>query len=103
MPDVSRYRRHLAQLVPPMLEACDASVAELTQVVIASAVTAARASLEARVQRLRALAATLASVTDAEIAEAQAKREAILQALSGARPRLDAVRMAVSADFLSLR
>ncbi len=102
-PDVSRYRRHLAQLVPPMLEACDALAVERTRSVIESGIACARESLDARVQRLRALAATLASVTDTEIGAAEAKREAVLHALSGARPRLDAMRMAVSADFLSLR
>ena len=101
--DISRYRRHLAQLVPPMLEAADALAAERTHAVTATAVAGARASLDARVQRLRVLAATRASVTQSEIADAEATREALLQALSNARPRLDAVRMAVSPDFLALR
>ena len=38
-----------------------------------------------------------------EIAEAETARDATLAALAKARPRLDAVRMAVSPDFLTLR
>ena len=59
--------------------------------------------LAARVQRLHALAAINASVTAEEIADAETARDATLAALAKARPRLDAVRMAVSPDFLTLR
>jgi ATP-dependent helicase HepA len=101
--DISRYRRYLAQLVPPMLEKTDALATERALDIIGAAVARARAALDARVQRLRALAALNASVTREEIAAAEAAREATLAALAKARPRLDAVRMAVSPDFLTLR
>jgi len=101
--DVSRYRRYLAQLVPPMLEKADALAAERALDITGAAVAQARAALAARVQRLHALAAINASVTVAEIAEAERARDATLAALAKARPRLDAVRMAVSPDFLTLR
>ncbi len=101
--DISRYRRYLAQLVPPMLERADALAAERALDITGSATAQAHQVLDARVQRLHALAAINASVTPAEIAGAEADRDATLAALAKARPRLDAVRMAVSADFLSLR
>jgi ATP-dependent helicase HepA len=102
-PDISRYRRYLAQLVPPMLEAADALAAESARDVAGAAISDARAALDARLQRLQALAEINASVTPAEIAAAESTRDQTLAALGHARPRLDAVRMAVSADFLSLR
>jgi ATP-dependent helicase HepA len=101
--DVSRYRRYLAQLVPPMLEKGDALAAERALDITGAAVAQARVTLDARVQRLHALAVINASITTEEIASAEAAREAILSALAKARPRLDAVRMAVSPDFLTLR
>lgn len=101
--DISRYRRYLTQLVPPMLEQTDALAAERARDVTGEAVAQARAALDARVERLRALAETNASVQPDEIAAAETTRDALLAALARARPRLDAVRMAVSADFLTLR
>jgi ATP-dependent helicase HepA len=103
MPDISRHRRHLAQLVPPMLEAADALAGKSGRDVADAAIAEARAALDARLQRLQALAEINASVTPDEIAAAESTREKTLAALANARPRLDAVRMAVSADFLSLR
>ncbi|HKV65231.1 MAG TPA: helicase-related protein, partial [Rhodanobacteraceae bacterium] len=101
--DISRYRRYLAQLVPPMLEKADALVVERALDITGTAVAQARAVLDARVQRLHALAAINASVTAEEITDAETARDATLAALAKARPRLDAVRMAVSPDFLTLR
>lgn len=101
--DISRYRRHLAQLVPPMLEKAGALAAERAQAITRAAITQARVALDARMQRLQALAALNASVSAGEIAGAASIRDATLAALAGARPRLDALRMAVSPDFLALR
>ena len=101
--DIGRYRRHLAQLVPPMLLQADKLAAERARETVATALTQARTSQDARVQRLRALAAVNPSISDQEIAAAESRRDALLAALSGARPRLDAVRMAVSGDFLTLK
>ncbi|MDE2054106.1 MAG: RNA polymerase-associated protein RapA [Xanthomonadaceae bacterium] len=101
--DISRYRRYLAQLVPPMLEKADALAAERALDITGAAVAQARLVLEARVQRLHALAAINTSITAEEIASAETARDATLAALAKARPRLDAVRMAVSPDFLMLR
>jgi len=101
--DISRYRRYLTQLVPPMLEKADALAAERALDITGAAIAQARAVLDARVQRLHALTAINGSVTAEEIADAEAARDATLAALAKARPRLDAVRMAVSPDFLTLR
>jgi ATP-dependent helicase HepA len=101
--DITRYRRHLAQLVPPMLEKTTALAAARAAEVIAAALARAREVLDARSQRLRALAAINASVGATEIDAAESTRTALLAALEHARPRLDAVRMAVSPDFLTLR
>ncbi len=100
--DISRYRRHLAQLVPPMLEKTGALGDESLQRIVANASERARAALDARIERLRALAGINASVPPEEIARAESTREKVLAALARARPRLDALRMAVSPDFLTL-
>ena len=63
----------------------------------------ARNTLCARVQRLHALPAINASVMAGEVVAAATAREATLAALAKARPRVDAVRMAVSPGFLTLR
>ncbi|MGH8191042.1 MAG: RNA polymerase-associated protein RapA [Rhodanobacteraceae bacterium] len=101
--DVSRYRRHLSQLVPPMLEKTRALADERVREVVSAALTAARTAMHARVERLRALAQINASVQPDEITQAETTREALLAALPRSRLRLDAVRMALSPDFLSLR
>ena len=101
--DISRYRRYLTQLVPPMLEQTDVLATERARDVTGAAIALARTALDARVARLRALAEINASVGPDEIAAAEATRDALLAALARARLRLDAVRMAVSADFLTLR
>ena len=86
-----------------MLEKADALAAESALDITGAAVAQARTALDARVQRLHALAAINASVTAEEIVDAEAARDATLTALAKGRPRLDAVRMAVSPDFLTLR
>ena len=101
--DISRYRRYLAQLVPPMLESAEALANERTQEATSMAVASARDILDARVQRLQALARVNVSVRPAEIARVESIRGQVLAALAKARPRLDAVRMIVSPDFLALR
>lgn len=101
--DVSRYRRHLAQLVPPMLAQADTVAADRSREVTAAALARARTALDSRVARLRALANVNPAVQPAEIALSESTRGRVLAALATARPRLDALRMAVSPDFLVLR
>ncbi|HET7610787.1 MAG TPA: RNA polymerase-associated protein RapA [Rhodanobacteraceae bacterium] len=101
--DISRYRRYLSQLVPPMLDKATALAGERAGEAIGDAAARAGAALHARAERLRALAAINATVRPEEIARADTTREALLAALARSRVRLDAVRMAVSPDFLTLR
>jgi len=93
----------LNSLVPPMLGACETAVRRDAAAIIAEAAEAADRRLSAEIARLEALAAVNPAVGEAEIAALKAEREAILAALPGARPRLDAVRLVTSPDFLLLR
>jgi hypothetical protein len=86
-----------------MLEAADVFAGERASAVIEAAIADAQTALEARLQRLRVLAELNASVAQGEIGAAQSTRDQTVAALARARPRLDAVRMAVSTDFLALR
>jgi len=52
---------------------------------------------------LLALARVNPAVSAAEVQILREEREALLTTLPGARPRLDAVRLITSADFLLLR
>ncbi|RDS84743.1 RNA polymerase-associated protein RapA [Dyella monticola] len=101
--EVSRYRKFLNKLVPPMLEKAEAVAALRAQGSIAAATTQARETLDADVARLHALRAVNPSISEAEIARAEEERAALLRALPQARLRLDAVRFVVSPDFLALR
>ncbi len=101
--DLSPMRKVLNSLVPPMLGACETAVRRDAAAIIAEAAEAADRRLSAEIGRLEALAAVNPAVGEAEIAALKAEREAILAALPGARPRLDAVRLVTSPDFLLLR
>lgn len=101
--EVSRYRKFLAKLVPPMLEKAEASAALRAQSSIANAVNEARDMLDAELARLHALRMVNPSISAAEIASVEHERSALLSALPQARLRLDAVRFVVSPDFLALR
>jgi ATP-dependent helicase HepA len=101
--DLSPMRKVLNSLVPPMLGACETAVRRDAAAIIAEAAEAADRRLSAEIGRLEALAAVNPAVGEAEIAALKAEREAILAALPGARPRLDAVRLVASPDFLLLR
>jgi len=68
-----------------------------------SDVPAADATLGAEIQRLEALAHVNPAVRPEEIERLREERAALLALLPQARPRLDALRLVVSPDFLSLR
>jgi ATP-dependent helicase HepA len=101
--EVARYRKFLAKLVPPMLEKADAIAAERAKANVDEAVALATDTLDAELSRLLALRAVNPAISEAEIAAVADERTALLQALPGARLRLDAVRFVVSPDFLALR
>ncbi|HXS73360.1 MAG TPA: RNA polymerase-associated protein RapA [Rhodanobacteraceae bacterium] len=101
--DASRFRKHLAHLVPPMLRKAEELARERAQSSIAMACAEVARVLNARHERLRALAAVNPAIRAEEVAALLTERDALLTALNQARPRLDAVRFAVSPDFLALR
>ncbi len=101
--DFNRYRKFLAQLVPPMLERCETVARDIAAREIDTALATSQSALGADIARLRALRAVNPAVRADEIDELDAERAAIADALPRARPRLDAVRFVCSQDFLSLR
>jgi ATP-dependent helicase HepA len=101
--DLSPMRKVLATLVPPMLERARAEATTLAQARAETAAAAADALLSAEILRLEALARVNPAVGTEEIDALRAEREALLAVLPAARPRLDAVRLVASPDFLSLR
>src|SRR3546814_20332950 len=70
---------------------------------IASAVQHARSAFDARIDRLRALARHNRAIDPDQIDRLEASREQLANTLAQARPRLDALRLVGSPDFVSLR
>jgi ATP-dependent helicase HepA len=101
--DPTRFRRMLAQLVPPMLGAAERVARDRADALAAAATAQADARLGAEVERLLALARVNPSVRTAEIDAARREREAIAAALPQARLRLAAVRFVASADLAGIR
>lgn len=101
--DLTPQRKVLAALVPPMLEKARAEALEEARALTAAAAARADAALSAELARLRALARVNPAVRPAEIEAVEKAREAVLAALPTARPRLDALRLVASPDFLQLR
>lgn len=101
--EVTRYRKFLGKLVPPMLERAEAIATARGQTRIDQALDQATSMLDAELARLQALRAVNPSISATEIAAISDERTALLAALPQSRLRLDAVRFVVSADFLALR
>ena len=101
--DLLKYRKVLGALLPPMLKAAGGFVAARAELHVAEARERASARLDAEIARLRELAAINPAVRPEEIAALETERSAVLDALAGARPRLDALRLVASPDFLALR
>jgi ATP-dependent helicase HepA len=101
--DLLKYRKVLGALLPPMLKAASAQVETLAAAEISAARDRARQRLDTEIDRLRELAAINPAVKPEEIAALETEREALLAALAGSRPRLDALRLVASPDFLALR
>jgi ATP-dependent helicase HepA len=101
--DISPMRKVLAALVPPMLERAREEGAAQCTARAADALAAADALLGAELQRIEALARVNPSVRLDEIALLRDERERLRELIPQARPRLDALRLVASADFLSLR
>lgn len=101
--DLSPMRKVLNSLVPPMLGACETSARRDAASLIAEAADAAETRLGGELARLESLARVNPAVSEADVQALRDEREAVLAALPGARPRLDAVRLVTSPDFLLLR
>jgi ATP-dependent helicase HepA len=101
--DLSPMRKVLAALVPPMLERARAEAVQLAGERAATAAAMADALLSAEISRLEALARVNPGVRPAEIEALRAERDQLLAVLPNARPRLDALRLVASPDFLSIR
>ncbi|MEO7252512.1 MAG: helicase-related protein, partial [Arenimonas sp.] len=101
--DISPMRKVLAALIPPMLERAHVEgVAQCAQRA-AQAVAAAETLLNAEILRIEALAQVNSAVRAEEIQTLRDERDQLLAVLPQARPRLDALRLVTSADFLALR
>ena len=101
--DLTPMRKVLAALIPPMLERVRKETGVICEARIDDAVAGANRLLEGEIIRLRALARINPAVRPEEISALESEREQLLAALPNARPRLDALRLVVSPDFLSLR
>jgi ATP-dependent helicase HepA len=101
--DIGRYRKFIAQLVPPMLERAEALAGEEATERSAQALQRAQQELGGELQRLRALRGVNPAVREDEIEHLAAELAALEKALPEARLRLEAVRFVASPDFLSLR
>jgi ATP-dependent helicase HepA len=96
-------RKVLAALVPPMLERARVEGAAQCERLAAEALASADALLDAELRRIEALARVNPSVRLDEIARLREERDRLRELLPLARPRLDALRLVASPDFLSLR
>ena len=101
--DLVRYRKILGKLVPPMLKRAGTEAAEQAAASIAAARAAARNWAEGELDRLRALRRINPAVREDEIQRLEAEAVARDAAIPQARPRLDAIRLVASPDFLALR
>jgi ATP-dependent helicase HepA len=101
--DLLKYRKILATLLPPMLKRAAQETGNESQARIAAALAAANALLGREIERLDALARVNSAVHPDEVQRLREERAALLAALPNSRPRLDALRLVASPDFLNLR
>lgn len=101
--DLVKFRKILAALVPPMLKRATQDASSESQQAIDQAVAYVDELLGHEIARLEALARVNPAVHPEEIAVLREERAALLAVLPTARPRLDALRLVASPDFLSLR
>lgn len=101
--DLTRYRKILQQLVPPMRKAADDFARKRAAVEIERALGEAGRELDAESARLEALARVNPAVRKEEIRAIADELASLRMHLPQARPRLDAVRLVCSPDFLSMR
>ncbi len=100
--DLQRYRKPLAALVPPLLKRAGEAAIELAKQRADRAQAAATALLGHEIERLEALAPVNPAVRPDEIRALRDELETLEAALPQSRPRLDALRLVASPDFLRL-
>ncbi|MEZ5464619.1 MAG: RNA polymerase-associated protein RapA [Lysobacteraceae bacterium] len=101
--DLGRFRPILKKLIPPMLEFAEAAAREEAGERASAAAEVAAQWGRVERERLVALNRINASVRAEEIETLDSELAALAEALPRARPRLDALRLVASPDFLSLR
>jgi ATP-dependent helicase HepA len=101
--DLLKYRKILATLLPPMLKRAAQEVEAQSKQQIAEAMEDAEALLGREIARLEALAKVNPAVKQEEVDALRGELDALRAALPTARPRLDALRLIASPDFLNLR
>jgi len=101
--DLTRYRKYLTALVPPMLKRCEEVARAAADAEIDAAVAAAERELGTEQARLAALQRINPAVSAREIEAIDAELVALRAVLPRALLRLDAVRLVASPDFLALR
>ncbi|MBL8244733.1 MAG: hypothetical protein JNL89_11100 [Rhodanobacteraceae bacterium] len=100
--DLTKFRPILSALVPPMKKAAEERAKADAQGLIAAAMERLNRELGAEFERLRALQRVNPGVRESEVEALAWQLEALRAALPQARVRLDAIRLAVSPDFLRL-
>lgn len=100
--DLAKFRPILSALVPPMKKAAEERATAEAQGLIAAAEERLERELGGEFERLSALKRVNPSVRDSEIEALAMQLTALRAALPQARVRLDAIRLAVSPDFLKL-
>ena len=100
--DLAKFRPILSALVPPMKKAAEERATAEAQGLIAAAGERLESELGGEFERLAALKRVNPSVRDSEIEAMAFQLDALRAALPQARVRLDAIRLAVSPDFLRL-
>ncbi len=101
--DLTRYRKTLTALIPPMLAQAEKYAARDGEREIARALDRADLALRSEVDRLRALARVNPAVRAEEIENTEQELERLREYLPQARLRLDSLRFIGSGDFLALR
>jgi ATP-dependent helicase HepA len=101
--DLSKSRKVLSTLVPPMLAAAEAFAETRSKREVERALDEARRVIGGEIDRLETLAKVNPAVRPEEIANVRKELAAIEGLLPESRARLDAVRFVASADFLAIR
>ncbi|MCG6116820.1 MAG: RNA polymerase-associated protein RapA [Aquimonas sp.] len=101
--DLSRQRKLLTALLPPMLESCSKQAQALSAERIELALGQAEELLGGELERLRRLARINPAVRPEEVEALEREHTDLLTVLPQARPRLDALRLVLSPDVASLR